>query len=235
MTRKILMVVTSNGKMGKTGRKTGVWAEELAAPYYAFLDAGFEIDLASPKGGQVPIDAGSMKPVGQNSPAVDRMLADEALTKAIASTHETSAVDAIVYEAVFFPGGHGTMWDFADDLGIKAIVEASDRAAIPLGAVCHGVSALVSAKSKDGKSLVAGRKVNSFTNAEEEAAGLTEAMPFLLETRLRELGAKFEGAANWQAFAVEDGLLFTGQNPQSSEKVAQAVLKAVMAKNAKAA
>jgi putative intracellular protease/amidase len=235
MTRKLLMIVTSNDAMGDTGRKTGLWAEELAGPYYAFADQGFKITLASPEGGRAPIDPGSMKDAGQNSPAVERMLKDAKLQAALAATLRTVDVDASAYDAVFFPGGHGTMWDLANDKSIKAIVERADRNGMAIGAVCHGVSALVSAKRADGKPLVAGRRVNSFTDAEEEAAGLTQAMPFLLEARLRELGGKFEGGPNWQPFAVQDGLLFTGQNPQSSELVAQAMLDSLKAKSGKAA
>lgn len=235
MKKKMLMIVTSNGKMGAMDRKTGIWAEELAVPYYSFADAGFAVDIASPKGGQVPLDPGSLKEAGQNSAPVDRMLADKGLMTAISATHKTADVDVKTYDAVFFPGGHGTMWDFADDKSIKAIVEYADRNHMMIGAVCHGVSALVSALREDGKPLVAGRRVNSFTDAEEEAAGLTQVMPFLLETRLSELGAKFEGAANWQAFSVQDGLLFTGQNPQSSELVAHAMLRSMNAKSGKAA
>jgi putative intracellular protease/amidase len=235
MKKKLLMIVTSNDAMGSTGRKTGVWAEEIAVPYYSFADAGFAIDMASPKGGQAPLDPGSLKEAGQNSPEVDRMLADKGLMKALSATHKTADVGITAYDAVFFPGGHGTMWDFADDQSIKAIVEHADRNGLTIGAVCHGVSALVSAKRLDGKPLVAGRRVNSFTDAEEEAAGLTKAMPFLLETRLREQGAKFESGANWQAFSVQDGLLFTGQNPQSSERVANAMLSSLNVKPGKAA
>ncbi len=235
MTRKLLMIVTSNGKMGAMDRKTGIWAEELAVPYYSFADAGFTVDIASSKGGQAPLDPGSLKEPGQNSVHVDRMLSDKSLMKAVSATHKAADVDVKAYDAVFFPGGHGTMWDFADDKSIKAIVEYADRNGMMIGAVCHGVSALVSAVRVDGKPLVAGRRVNSFTDAEEEAAGLTKVMPFLLETRLREQGARFEGAANWQAFSVQDGMLFTGQNPQSSELVANAMLGSFKAKSGKAA
>jgi putative intracellular protease/amidase len=227
MTQKILMVVTSNNVMGATGKLTGIWAEELALPYYAFIDAGFAVDIASPKGGQAPIDPGSVKPEGQNVPSVNRMLYDEALKMSLTQTFKTETVDAKAYAAIFFPGGHGTMWDMATDAGTKGIVETADRNNIPIGAVCHGVSALVSARRSDGQPIVAGRRINSFTDAEEEAAGLTKVMPFLLESKLRELGARFEGAANWQAFAVTDGLLVTGQNPRSSELVAAGVLETI--------
>jgi putative intracellular protease/amidase len=235
MTQKILMVVTSNNVMGASGKPTGIWAEELALPYFAFTDAGFAVDVASPKGGAAPIDPASIKRAGQNSPSVDRMLRDAPVQKALAHTHRTADVNLAAYAAVFFPGGHGTMWDMATDAGTKAIVETADRNQLPVGAVCHGVSALVSARRADGLPFVAGRRINSFTNAEEDAAGLTSVMPFLLETRLRELGGQFESAANWKAFAVTDGMLVTGQNPQSSALAAEAILKLLADRRRKAA
>lgn len=227
MTKKLLMIVTSNSEMGTTGKKTGIWAEELAVPYYLFKDAGFEVEIASPKGGPVPFDPNSLKEAGKNDPTVERMLADQELTAKTEKTHLVADVSTKGASAIFFPGGHGTMWDMPDNDHVKALVESADAQGLVVGAVCHGVAALVSAKTKAGKAYVDGRKVNSFTNAEEEAAGLTAAMPFLLETRLRELGAKFEGAPNWQAFSVHDGLLFTGQNPQSSARVAGEMLAAL--------
>lgn len=235
MSKNILMLVTSNGSMGEGGRATGIWAEELAAPYYALVDAGHTVDIASPKGGPVPLDPGSLKPAGQNSPIVERLLSDKTAMQAIAATHLSSSVSAHDYDAVFLPGGHGTMWDMPNDVGVKAAVEAAFQAGKPVAAVCHGVSGLVSAMDAKGKPITAGRSVNSFTDAEEDAAGLTSAMPFLLETRLRELGANFESAPNWQPFAVRDGNLITGQNPSSSELVAQHLLDALAGSEAKAA
>jgi putative intracellular protease/amidase len=227
MSKKILMIVTSNATMGKSNKPTGIWAEELAAPYYQFVDAGVAVDIASPQGGTVPLDAGSMKPHGENSAPVDRMLTDAALKTLLGATLKVSAVDANKYDAIFFPGGHGTMWDLPGDAGVTQAVERAFTNDKVIASVCHGAAGLVSAKRADGKSILTGKRVNSFTDAEEAAVGLTDVVPFALESRLRSLGAQFEGAANWQAFAVRDGNLITGQNPQSSELVAQHVLAAL--------
>ena len=235
MTKNILMIVTSNATMGATDRATGIWAEELAVPYYTLVDAGYKVDIASPKGGPAPLDPASLKKQGDNSPAVERMLADKAMMAKVTATHATSMIAPKNYDGVFLPGGHGTMWDMADDKGVKSLVEFFHEAKMPIVAVCHGVSGLVGAVDHAGKPIVAGRKINSFTNAEEEAAGLISAMPFLLETRLRDLGAKFEGAENWQAFAVRDDHIITGQNPQSSHLAAQHFMAALDDVKAKAA
>ena len=226
MSRKVLMILTSYARMGDTGKATGLWAEELAVPYYRFTDAGVQVDLASPQGGPAPIDAGSLKPRGQNEPLVERLLADEALQGLMQKTAKTADVDASAYDAVFFPGGHGTMWDLPHDAGVKRAVERAFAAGRLVASVCHGAAGLVSAQGADGQPLVKGRRINSFTDAEEAQAGLTSVVPFLLESRLRELGAQFEGAPNWQAFSVRDGQFITGQNPQSSERVASEVLQA---------
>jgi putative intracellular protease/amidase len=225
--RRILMIVTSNSRMGDSGKATGLWAEELAVPYYALLDAGADVVLASPAGGRAPIDAGSLKPAGQNHPAVDRLLGDPAAQAKIETTQRASAVDGSTFDAVFFPGGHGTMWDLPGDAGVTRAVEQAFANGTLIASVCHGAAGLVSAKRADGLSILHGKRVNSFTDAEETAVGLQAVVPFMLESRLRELGGKFEGAANWQPFAVRDGLLITGQNPQSSELVANEVLGAL--------
>lgn len=227
MNKRVLMIVTSNAELGDTGKATGIWAEELAVPYYAFIDAGIVVELASPKGGAVPFDPASIKPKGQNETHVERFLADVEAQRRCSATHATAQVDAASFDAVFFPGGHGTMWDFPADQGVTLIVEAAYRASKIIAAVCHGPAGLVSAKRPDGKSILHGQRVNAFTNAEEMAAGLTHVVPFALETRLREQGGIFESAANWAAFAVRDGNLITGQNPMSSELVAQHVLDAL--------
>jgi putative intracellular protease/amidase len=227
MSKKILMIVTSNAKMGETNKPTGIWAEELAAPYYQFVDAGLSVDIASPKGGTVPFDAGSLKPQGQNSAAVDRMLADAPLNGRLNASLKVDHVDATKYDAIFFPGGHGTMWDLPNDAGVTKAVEQAFADNKVIASVCHGAAGLVSAKRGDGKSILDSKRINSFTDAEEAAAGLTSVVPFALESRIRSLGATFEGAANWQAFAVRDGNFVTGQNPQSSELVAQHVLTAL--------
>ena len=227
MSKKVLMIVTSNDKMGNTGKSTGIWAEEFAVPYYALVDAGVEVELASPAGGTAPIEPMSLKEKGQNEPAVDRFLSDAAVQARIAATHKVADVDVTPFDAIFFPGGHGTMWDLPVDAGVTHAVEQADAAGKIIASVCHGAAGLVTAKRSDGKPVVAGRRINSFTDAEEDAVGLTNVVPFRLESRLRELGANFEGAPNWQAFAVLDGRFITGQNPQSSGLVAQRVLEAL--------
>lgn len=228
MSKRVLMIVTSNDRLGDTGKTTGLWAEELAAPYYSLRDAGVEVEVLSPAGGPVPIDPGSLKPRGENDAVVERFLADQALQALLKSLPQVSEVkDAAAYDAVFFPGGHGTMWDLPNDAGVQRVVEQAWAAGRIVASVCHGAAGLVSAKRADGKPIVFGRKVNSFTDAEEAAVGLRAAMPFLLETRLRELGGDFQGGPDWQPFAVVDGQLITGQNPQSSALVAGHVLDAL--------
>lgn len=230
MTSRILMIVTSNARMGDTGQPTGLWAEELAVPYYALADAGVEVTLASPAGGPAPIDPGSIKPVGQNDPVVERFLADTLLQGRIAATPKASEFDGAAFDAVFFPGGHGTMWDLPVDAGVTRAVERAFAASKLIASVCHGAAGLVTAKRPDGQSIVKDLRVNSFTDAEEKAVGLEKVVPFLLETRLRELGGRFEGTGNWQPFALRDGQLITGQNPQSSHLVAQSLLAALAAR-----
>lgn len=230
MTSRILMIVTSNARMGDTGQPTGLWAEELAVPYYALADAGVEVTLASPAGGPAPIDPGSIKPVGQNDPVVERFLADTLLQARIAATPKASEFDGAAFDAVFFPGGHGTMWDLPVDAGVTRAVERAFAASKLIASVCHGAAGLVTARRPDGHSIVKDLRVNSFTDAEETAVGLEKVVPFLLETRLRELGGRFEGTGNWQPFALRDGQLITGQNPQSSHLVAQSLLAALAAR-----
>ncbi|MCZ8319727.1 MAG: type 1 glutamine amidotransferase domain-containing protein [Silanimonas sp.] len=229
MTSRILMIVTSNARMGDAGKPTGLWAEELAVPYYALADAGVDVTLASPAGGPAPIDPVSLKPVGQNDPVVERFLADEALQARIAATSRASELDGASFDAVFFPGGHGTMWDLPVDDGVTRAVERAFAAHKLIASVCHGAAGLVTAKRPDGQPIVKDLRINSFTDAEEVALGLEKVVPFMLETRLRELGGRFEGSDNWQAFAIRDGQLITGQNPQSSHLVAQELLKALAA------
>lgn len=224
---RILIVTTSNARLGDSGEPTGLWAEELAAPYYALADAGAEIVLASPAGGRVPIDPGSVKPRGQNDAIVERFLADEALQARLADMQRVADVDGAAFDAVFFPGGHGTMWDLPEDPGVRRAVERAWAGGHWVASVCHGAAGLVGAKRPDGQPLVAGLRVNSFTDAEERESGKQDDVPFLLESRLRELGGRFEGAANWQPFVVRDGQLITGQNPQSSARVAAELLSAL--------
>ncbi|MBI3775544.1 MAG: type 1 glutamine amidotransferase domain-containing protein [Gammaproteobacteria bacterium] len=227
MNKRVLMIVTSNAKLGDSGKATGIWAEELAVPYYAFIDAGLSVELASPKGGAVPFDPASIKPKGENGAQVERFLADAGAQRRCAATLTTAQVDAASFDALFFPGGHGTMWDLPKDPGVTLCVESAFRADKIIAAVCHGPAGLVTAKRADGKSIFHGKRINAFTNAEETAAGLTQVVPFALETRLREQGGLFEKADNWHAFAVRDGNLITGQNPMSSALVAQHVLEAL--------
>ncbi|MCO4856225.1 type 1 glutamine amidotransferase domain-containing protein [Herbaspirillum sp. WGmk3] len=223
----ILMIVTSSSRMGDTDKPTGLWAEELAAPYYALVDAGASVVIASTAGGKAPIDPGSVKPQGQNDAIVERMLADAELQQRIAATRALGEIEVGAFDAVFFPGGHGTMWDLPTDANVKKTVESAYAAGKFIASVCHGAAGLVSAVKADGKPMVAGKRVNSFTDAEEREVGLAEVVPFLLESRLRELGAVFEGTDNWQVFAIRDGQLITGQNPQSSERVAEMLLEAL--------
>jgi putative intracellular protease/amidase len=225
--KRILMIATSNAVMGSSGRPTGIWADELAVPYCLLVDAGVEVVLASPLGGPVTLDPGSLKPAGQNDPLVDRFLADPVAQAKAKATHCAAQMDASMFDAVFFPGGHGTMWDLPNDAGVTRAVEVAFAAGKLIASVCHGAAGLVTARRPDGEPVVKGLRVNSFTDAEEDAVGLSAIVPFHLETRLRELGAQFEGAANWTAFAVCDGQFITGQNPQSSALVAQHVLRAL--------
>lgn len=227
MATRILMIVTSNARMGDSGRPTGLWAEELAAPYYALADAGAQVTLASAAGGAAPIDPGSIKPRGGNEAVVERFLDDGALQARIAATARAADHGGADFDAIFFPGGHGTLWDLPLDAGVTQAVERAFAAGRLIASVCHGAAGLVSAKGPDGRSIVAGRRINAFTNAEEAAVGLDQVVPFLLETRLRELGARFEAGPLWQPFALRDGSLITGQNPASSKAVADLVLSAL--------
>ncbi len=220
MNKQILMIVTSHDRLGGSGRMTGIWAEELATPFRLFGEAGFAVDIASPKGGRVPFDPASVHPAGQNPANVEFLLSDEEAQAKIANSLLLENVVIDAYEAVFFPGGHGAMWDLPENTHVRRLVESAYAGGKVIAAVCHGPAGLLSAKGKDGGSILAGRRVNAFTDTEEEAAGLAGVVPFALESRMRELGGCFEKANNWQAHAVRDGTLITGQNPASSEMVA---------------
>ncbi len=224
---KILIILTSHDRIGDSDRKTGLWFEELTTPYYVFRDAGAEVDIASVAGGEVPVDPHSIEEAGKNPASVDRFLADAAAMAKIKSSPAISNVRADDYDAVFLPGGHGTMWDMPDNVTLSALLSDAWAKGKVVAAVCHGPAGLVSAKDQAGKPLVSGRTVSAFTNEEEEMAGLTQQVPFLLETRIRDLGAHYESGAAFQPFARRDGKLVTGQNPQSSEEVARLVLEAV--------
>jgi putative intracellular protease/amidase len=227
MSKRVLIVVTSHARMGDTDTQTGIWLEELAVPYYRFVDAGVAVEIASPRGGAAPLEPKSLGSQVRNDPAVDRFLADPVAQRRVAATLPLAAVDAAAFDAVFLPGGHGTMWDLPVDAGVQRAVEQAEAAGRVIAAVCHGPAGLVTARRADGEPLVAGKRVTAFTNAEEDAVGLTTVVPFLLESRLRELGADFVSGPNWLSLAVRDGRLITGQNPASSAAVADHVMTAI--------
>lgn len=220
---KILMVLTSHDQLGDTGKKTGFWLEEFAAPYYVLKDAGAEITLASPKGGQPPLDPKSDEPDAQTE-ATDRFKADQTAQQLLASTTPLSHIDPDDFDAVFYPGGHGPLWDLAEDKDSIALIEAFAAKDRPIGAVCHAPGVFRHVKGKNGQPLVNGRKVTGFTNSEEEAVGLTQVVPFLVENMLQERGGRYEKGADWGVFVLTDGKLVTGQNPASSEEAAKALL-----------
>lgn len=220
---KILMVLTSHDQLGNTGHKTGFWLEEFAAPYYVFKDAGAEIILASPKGGQPPIDPKSELPENQ-TPAMERFKQDAQAKKALSQTLKLADVKADDFDTVFYPGGHGPLWDLAEDSNSIRLIESFYNAEKPIALVCHAPGVLRHVTYK-GAPLVKGKRVTGFTNSEEEAVQLTKVVPFLVEDELKRLGATFEKAANWQTFVIADGRLITGQNPASSTKAAQTLLK----------
>jgi len=219
----ILMVLTSHDQLGDTGKKTGFWLEEFAAPYYIFKDAGAEITLASPKGGQPPLDPASDTANAQTD-ATKRFKADDAAQKDLASTEILSYVSADGFDAIFFPGGHGPLWDLAEDADSTALIEAFAANDRPIGAVCHAPAMFSHPKGKDGKPLVSGKTVTGFTNTEEEGVGLTKIVPFLVEDMLKANGGKYRKGDDWASFVVTDGKLVTGQNPASSAEAARKFL-----------
>ena len=221
---KILMVLTSHDQLGETGEKTGFWLEEFASPYYVFKDAGAEITLASPKGGQPPLDPKSDAPDFQ-TPATERFRKDQAAQTALANTVKLASVSAADFQAVFYPGGHGPLWDLAEDQDSISLIEAMSGAGKPVAAVCHAPGVFRHPKARDGSPLVKDRSVTGFANSEEAAAGLTEIVPFLVEDELRNKGGKYSKGDDWQAHYVVDGNLITGQNPASSAVTARAVLE----------
>lgn len=220
---KLLMVLTSHDQLGDTGKKTGFWLEEFAAPYYVFKDAGADITLVSPKGGQPPLDPTSDEADAQTE-ATKRFKQDDLAQKALASTLKLGDVAASDFDAVFYPGGHGPLWDLAGDAdSIKLIEEmlASDK---PVAAVCHAPGVLRDVKAADGSPMVKGRKVTGFTNSEEAAVQLTDVVPFLVQDMLSERGGNYSKGADWESYVVTDGLLITGQNPASSAEAARVLL-----------
>lgn len=224
---KILMILTSSTTMGEANKSTGLWFEELATPYYAFVDAGASVTLASIRGGPAPIDPRSVKARGENEASVDRFLLDETASKALNETLPVPAIDISEYDAVFLPGGHGTMWDLPESAELAGLLGKAWADGKVVAAVCHGPAGLVNVKDETGAPLVSGRRVTGFSDSEERAAGLVEAVPFLLETRLRELGGRYENVADFQPFAIADGRLVTGQNPASSALTARLTLEAL--------
>jgi putative intracellular protease/amidase len=220
---KILMVLTSHDRLGDTGHKTGFWLEEFAAPYYVFKDAGAEVTLASPKGGQPPLDPKSDAADAQTD-ATQRFKADPAAQQQLASTRPLAKVRMEEYDSVFYPGGHGPLWDLAEDQASIALIEAVVGAGKPIGFVCHAPGALRRGVAADGAPLIKGRRVTGFSNGEEAAVGLTDVVPFLIEDEVQRLGGLYEKGADWGVHVVVDGTLVTGQNPASSAAAAKALL-----------
>ena len=220
---KILMVLTSHDQLGDTGKNTGFWLEEFAAPYYVFKDAGADITLASPKGGQPPLDPASDTNDAQTD-ATARFKKDDAAQKALANTHVLSDIADDGFDAIFYPGGHGPLWDLAEDADSRGLIEAFAATDRPVGAVCHAPAVFKHPKAANGTPLVSGRKVTGFTNTEEDGVGLTEIVPFLVEDMLKDNGATYSKGPDWGSFVVVDGKLVTGQNPASSAEAAKKLL-----------
>lgn len=221
---KILMVLTSHDQLGNTGNKTGFWLEEFAAPYYIFKDAGANIALVSPKGGQPPLDPKSDDPDAQTE-STRRFREDREAQQALANTGRLADVNAGDFDAVFYPGGHGPLWDLAEDRDSIALIESFVGADKPVAFVCHAPGVLRHVKNAKGEALVRGKKVTGFSNSEEEAVGLTEVVPFLVEDMLQQNGGHYSKGEDWASHVITDGLLITGQNPASSEATARAQLK----------
>ena len=224
--KKILFVLTSHEDLGNTGFKTGFWIEEFAAPYYLLKDKGYDITLTSPKGGQPPIDPKSNEPDFQ-TPATVRFNGDHETQEILSKTLKLSSVSQADYDAVFFPGGHGPLWDLAEDPDSIALIESFIKNDKPVSAVCHAPAIFKHTKNADGTALVNGKKVTGFSNTEEDAVQLTEVVPFLVEDMLKKNGGIFSKGDDWTPYALEDGLLITGQNPASSELVAELLMKKI--------
>lgn len=221
---KILMVLTSHSELGNTGKKTGFWIEEFAAPYYVFADAGAAITIASPKGGQPPIDPSSDTPDNQ-TPATIRFKADKDLQQVLSKTVLLSTLAADDFDAIFYPGGHGPLWDLTSDTDSIKLIENFWNSNKPVAAVCHAPAVLLSVKDNAGEALVKEKKVTGFTNSEEDVVQLTNVVPFLLEDELKNKGGIYSKKDNWASHVEVDGMLITGQNPASSEAVAKELLK----------
>lgn len=222
--KKILFVLTSHSELGNTGEKTGFWIEEFAAPYYLLKKKGVEITIASPNGGQPPIDPKSETPDSQ-TPATIQYYKDKETQEKLANTLKLATVNHADYDAVFYPGGHGPLWDLADDKNSVELIESFYKNNKPVAAVCHAPAVFKNTKKANGSPLVKGKKVTGFTNSEEAAVQLTDVVPFLVEDMLKENGGQYSKSDDWAVYAVEDGLLITGQNPASSELVAEKLWK----------
>ena len=223
---KILMVLTSNDRLGNTGEKTGFWLEEFTAPFYVFKDAGVKITLASPRGGQPPIDPRSDAPDAQTE-STKRFRADKDAQAALSNTLSLREVAPRDYDAVFYPGGHGPLWDLVDNQDSISLIEAMYASGRPVAAVCHAPAVLRNAKSENGLPLVSGKSITGFSNSEEATVELTEVVPFLLEDELKSKGAGYSKKEDFQPYHISDGNLITGQNPASSEAVAKALLRSL--------
>ncbi|HOZ51470.1 MAG TPA: type 1 glutamine amidotransferase domain-containing protein [Chitinophagaceae bacterium] len=221
---KILIVLTSHSELGNSGEKTGFWIEEFASPYFVLVDAGAEITIASPKGGQPPVDPKS-ELVDAQTPATIRFYKDEIAIDKVANSFKLGEIKYEDYDAVFYPGGHGPLWDLAFDESSIKLIENFYNHQKPIAFVCHSPAALINVKAENGEPLVKGKHLTSFSNSEEEEVKLTQVVPFLLEDKLKELGAHYTNSSNWESYVQQDGLLLTGQNPASSEGVAKLLLK----------
>lgn len=221
---KVLMVLTSHDRLGETGKKTGFWLEEFAAPYYIFKDAGINVVLASPAGGQPPLDPVSDAPDAQTADT-ERFRQDIAAQQLLANTQQLADIDSANFDAVFYPGGHGPLWDLAEERISIELIESFFANGKPVAAVCHAPGVLRHAKRPDGVPLVQGKRVTGFSNSEEDAVGLTNVVPFLVEDALKALGGEYEKTDDWGVFTLVDGHLITGQNPASSAQTASEVLK----------
>jgi len=220
----VLIILTSHDQLGDTGKKTGFWLEEFAAPYYVLLDAGAQITLASPAGGRPPLDPQSDVPDAQTA-ATARFKKDDAAQKALDNTTPLAEIDAAGFDWIFFPGGHGPLWDLAENAANQRLIETFITENRPLAAVCHAPAIFKHTKGADGKSLVSGRRVTGFTNTEEAGVGLTKIVPFRIEDMLKANGGRYEKGPDWGSYVVVDGKLVTGQNPASSEAAARELLK----------
>lgn len=223
---KVLIVLTSHDRLGDTGEKTGFWLEEFAAPYYCLKDAGAQLTLASPDGGQPPLDPKSSEPDFQTD-ATRRFEGDPVARRELANTAKLADMKTEDFDAVFYPGGHGPLWDLYGDSNSIALIEGFIAAGKPVAAVCHAPAVLLKAKAASGEPLVQGKKVTGFSNSEEAAVGLTDVVPYLLEDQLTALGGIYQKTEDWNPLVTVDGLVITGQNPASSESVAEALVKAL--------